>query len=480
MISVGLLFVSLIPLGVLGFLVVSDNNKNHRLRTAIFTVTFLHEFILVSFPILHSVFIGFYFEHEMAIKVNSIDLLIVMIGEALFVSVFAIGVIVNRSKFINRKYFIRILSSKQERYFLYFLIIVGFFIYIIHFYSPPTTQEEAIAHSEGYYYSGTVTMFFAWFKGFFHFAALVASCLILMKVKNEKDFHWIIRILAISVLLLVMLMGLTAGIRGRILWVVSLLGIIGFIREKIWPFYFGAIIITLSIPFFVFLGGAYRSIYSTQAEIQISSWQMINILFREAGSSIGQKDSYNNSNSNFLHKFAERAQAPRNSVVLYHLFNDGSGALHRPISAAITTFVPKIIWPSKRPAGSINSSTYGSAIYIVRKIGHNSPIYNMGPYLASAHAYWEGGWIWLLFAGFITGLFWSILINFYESSGSIVAIVVILVFTAGVASEGLLTMFQPLFDIIRLSFVSVLPIILLKYLINILFSVKLVFSRRVQ
>ena len=431
----------------------------------------MYESVLVVFPIWYSVFTGFSLEREMMLHVNPVDLLVVMIGEAIFVTLFAMGIQFDRKSMFWRRQ-VASVPSDRERLFLSFLVGAGLLIYLIEFTAPPTSFQLFKAYSEGRYFSNTASMLFAWFRGFFQFACLVGSCLVLLKTNREKEYSMLLRLMAASTLVLVALIGFSVGLRGRILWVVSLLAIVGFVKGRKEPFYIAPVLVGVIIPFFVFLGGTARSIHFSQTYQWTSRLDLLNAIVREAGNYITERGPYGSSNESFIEDFAHRAQAPRNSIVLYRLYRQGSSAGFRPLSAAMVTAVPRIIWPGKGVAGSVDSTTYGAAVYLVRRLGYGAPWYNMGPYLASAHAYWEGGWVWLVFAGFVTGLIWNLILRWCDQSGKAISIVVALTLTGGVLANGLLTALQPLFDFVRLFWVTVLPTIILSKTVDIILTIK--------
>lgn len=471
MIAVNLLLVSLIPLIILGLLIKKAYRRGLRLQVGILGTTFVHEFLLVVFPIWYSVFTEYYWEHKMMVQVVPIDLLIVMIGEAVFVALFAIGIQIGRKNVIQDKQTATLLGDRQERLFLFLLVGAGLLIYVILIMAPATTLQSTIEHSQGLYFTSAFGMLFAWFRGFFQVSSLVAASLVLVNSKREKYSH-ILRLMAFSTLALVCLLGLSGGVRGRVVTVASFLAIVGFIKRRKELIYVGLVLIIVMLPFFSFLGGPFRSIYYSKAAEGSTKWDLISTVIKEAGESIKSGDKYDLSKRSFISSFAKRAQAPRNSVVLYQLYNDGLDAGFRPLGAAFVSPIPRMIWQEKGVAGSSDLTTYGSAVYLVRRVGYGSPLYNMGPYLASAHAYWEGGWIWLIFAGFVTGLIWNIILRWCAKSEKAINIIIALTLTYAVLANGFLTALQPLFDFVRLFWAAILPTIMLSKVAGLLFAVK--------
>ena len=82
---VGALFPPLILLG----LFIWSRRRPYFLRTLILGATFVHELLLVSFPTIYSIFTDYKLEDGMFALVRAEDLLRVLIGESLFMLMFA-------------------------------------------------------------------------------------------------------------------------------------------------------------------------------------------------------------------------------------------------------------------------------------------------------------------------------------------------------------------------------------------------------
>lgn len=110
--------------------------------------------------------------------------------------------------------------------------------------------------------------------------------------------------------------------------------------------------------------------------------------------------------------------------------------------------------------GSQDHTELQSAMYKVMDLAYGAPD-QMGPMLASSHAYWEGGWIWLICAGVITGLMWNVIFRFTAHLPRSLAAVVIFTFAAAHMVDGLLTMMIPLYAAINAMWLSILPVFLI-------------------
>jgi hypothetical protein len=246
--------------------------------------------------------------------------------------------------------------------------------------------------------------------------------------------------------------GLSSGTRGRLTWIVSLLVIVGYLLKRRKPIYVGVGAVLLVLPLFVFLGGGFRSIYFTQLE-GASRVEALSRLFE----SVRTGEIKDPESEEFVAALARRAQGPRNSISLYELYDTGQSAGFKPLSSALYVPVPRVFWPDKRPAGSIDETNYGAAIYLAVRITYGTPIQTMGPILASAHAYWEWGWLGVLVSGVITGLFWNVLLTLCERSARPLHLIVVLSFSAALLIDGFLTTLYPLYAFAGIFWLSVFP-----------------------
>ncbi|MBU1863053.1 MAG: hypothetical protein KKH94_05240 [Candidatus Omnitrophica bacterium] len=476
MIGFYLIIISLGIVMILGGMTKYAYRSGDRLRLSILSVTSIHMVLLVVFPVWHAVFFGFIYEEAMLWSVTSQDLLIVMIGEGIFVSMFALG--------LNMK--IRIPFETKERtnqrgktdhFFLVFLIVMGIAIYMSQLIGAPKTIGEIVVDSTSEYANSLIKTLIAWDRGVFWLSSIVAASMVIVGVnrrrqqKMEESYvnlgsraKWrkVTWVVALILLLLVFLCGMATGTRGRIVWVLIFVMLMGIMNNRRKAIYASLVIVFLVAPLSTFLSGDFRSIYFDR------QGRGRNLdLVAETMTYMRSKDTYESSQKSFWGNFAKRAQGPRNSVVLYRLFDSGQSAGIKAIEGAVVLPIPRMIWPEKRPAGSFNLSKYGCAMYLVRGIGYGAPIYNMGPYLASAHAYWEGGWLWVVVAGFLTGIFWNYLIKWGNSAG-VLGIIVTFTFSGALLIDGLPTMLTPLYAILSFFWSAILPMTLVYNLFSVL------------
>jgi hypothetical protein len=267
-----------------------------------------------------------------------------------------------------------------------------------------------------------------------------------------------LRTAAVALLLSVVVYGLVTGLRGRITWVlfagIALAGLFG--KRK------ALVVMAASLaavaPLLAPLGdGAYRfslnSSLSGLPQTQVVPNLLDHLASRASTSSLQQT----------LDSLMERAMGPRNSVTLFHLYDEGAGAGYRPILSALVFPIPRALWNGKHPAGSTDETPYGAAMYRVMTRGHGSPYYNMGPFLASAHAYWEGGWPWLVFTALASGAIWRIILKWCSAQSLAIGALIAMVFTSSLLIDGFYTAFVPTYSLIRAFWQCCLPLLCLRW-----------------
>ena len=451
MTSLALLFFSIIPLVVLGILLRAAHRAGSTLRTVIIGATIFHESVLVVFPIWYSVFTDFYLEKE--INASPDSLLEIMIGEAIFVVLFGLSMSFVRTRTV--KPWNTALSSESnrlERLMVILLGALGLLVNLSGFFTPVGSFQELTRQADITIPQGWWVQLWVWIQVCFRFPALVAAALLVIEPKIPKLF----RLLGATSLAALALDGLSSGMRGRLTWIVSLVVIVGYLlnRKKVIYVSVGAVLLVL--PLFVFLGGGFRSISYSELE-GASRVEALSRLF-EAVKTGEIKDPESES---FVAALARRAQGPRNSIILHELYDTGQSAGFKPLFSAFFVPIPRVFWPTKRPPGSTDETSYGAAIYLAVRLTYGAPIYAMGPILSSAHAYWEWGWLGVVLSGVITGLFWNVLLTLCERSARPLHLIVVLSFSAALLIDGFLTALMPLYAIVTIFWSAVFPTLLL-------------------
>jgi hypothetical protein len=176
-----LLIVSGIPTLILGVLLVWSWQRISWLGTLIVSATLMHEIILILFPVWYSVFTGFRLESDMLVTIGAGDLLRVMIGESVFVLMFALAFIVGcpRLRQQTGRTIHQALSQYQtvrERFIFIFLIMAGCLIWVRAIIQP---LSESLVGSDG-----MIEQISCWFQAIFWFTSLVACALVFTRKRG--------------------------------------------------------------------------------------------------------------------------------------------------------------------------------------------------------------------------------------------------------------------------------------------------------
>jgi len=392
----------------------------------------------------------------MDISVSSTDLLEVMVGESIYVLMFCLALMFGLGMRKPRKkrdiniFHDSSIIPKAEYHFLGFLIVLGGIFFGLQLIMIGAVIENSV-----------LAQVYDWSAGaFFSFTPLVASAILITKKQSFKKYPLLSKFALICLISLVII-GILTGARGRIMWVAFLIAITGYLNSERKYLIISVVLLFIFLPLFSFLGGQ-KNLVAHSILTGGRPSDLLQIIFEERiDISIVTEQ-----NVSFLDSFAERAQGPRNSVVLYNLYDKGAGADPSIYLGAILFPVPRFFWSEKPIPGSLDGKDENSAVHKVMDIGYN--LSYMGPLLASAHAYWEGGWIAVFSYGFITGLLWSFIFAFCERLPKNIAIIIALSFAASLLIDGFLTAFYPLYSFILIFWKWVMPTLFLYGCIKLL------------
>lgn len=453
MISICLFITSLIPPITLYGLLIWSRRRSFFIRTLIIGATLVHELLLVVFPTVYSIFTDFRLEGQMLANVTADDLFWVMVGESVFILMFAFGLVVRLPRFASQGANLTLnnISERSERIILNILILVGCLVYVPLAFSASNIDEKAPGLSIG--------QLLYWLKSFFWFTPLVA-CAFLFTKRGGFSVNPARRILSAIPLVCLIFIGIGSGTRGRIIWAISLLLVAGIFNQRKKIVLASVVMAIFMIPIFSILGNAdIRGIMSTES----SRATVFKLVYEEGKKSASD---YKELGDIFLNSFAWRAQGVRNSVTLYQDFEHGGGGF-KTYLGSIFLPIPRLLWTEKPMMGSLDHSEFESAMYKVMELAYGG-LGQMGPMLSSAHAYWEGGWVWLIVAGLITGLIWNIIFNYCRHLPDNIAAIIILTFAAAHMVDGLLTMLVPIYSLIDVVWLSLLPLFIIYKCIIIL------------
>ena len=431
--------------------------RKKMLHVILLATTFLHEAMLFMYPLWYDTFSGFGLENEMAVLVTPQLLAKTVLMENLYVTLFMLPLyfsVLSRRK--AQKAPVRNQTS-ADKYFLQLLLCAGLVIYLVTFLRPEEDYESVIQHAEIHANLGYFNMIYGWFHGLFALPALIVGCLYVSK----RDAQWGWRLIGGAIVILVVAYGLAAGLRGRLTWVISLL-VVGAILYKQRRMLVIAVIGAISLlPIAQYLGGGWSSVTLNDlgGGSQMAALERLYQVIKEG-------DAHSDENGTFAQMVARRAQGPRNSTLLFLWYDDGHGCGLQPLVSSLVAIVPRAIWPNKGVGGSSDLTPYGAATFLVRRIGYNAPIYNMGPILASAHAYWEGGYTWVVIGGFITGLMWVVILRLAGTRSLEIGALYVLLFAGSLLIDGLFTALFPIYSYVLMFYNTILGLLLLQWFIK--------------
>lgn len=402
--------------------------------------TLLHETALVCLPVYYSIFTGFSFEHEMLTQVGPPELAKVLLGELFFVVTFLWAFKWRGKPSLQHVREAKSGVSRPDCLFLGIVTALGIAAYLVALNQPFAVVSEAIQHAEIRNYSSGFELAEAWVFTIVLIPAIFTATTLCV----ARSVPFVLRMLGLTLHVCLLLYGVLNGLRGRLTW--SLLALLGFAMM------YGSrrVLVTTSA-----LLVAAISLFSLIGDGNYRWYMMVNLggqsqlaALDYAADSL-QDGASKDARASLLDSMASRAMGPRNSAVLYEEWDNARGAGLAAIVSALVYPVPRLLWAAKAPAGSIDSTPYGAAMFKVMSIGHGAPYYVMGPYLASAHAYWEGGIVGLLISGFATGGLWALFVALSRKVTLPLATTFLMTFASSLLIDGLYTAFVPLFSIIR-------------------------------
>jgi hypothetical protein len=443
-----------IPVCVLVALVLCAHCRGQRLRAAVLGVTLIHEIVLTGYPGLYEAITKF--RIEKTLEIAPYRLLMVYIGEAVFVILFSFMLSYGGNN-PNRERNRRPTSNaflNRDNIFLSFLVIAAAGLYAGQFLNPTLDYQDLANHYQIANNSTLSAYVIDWGGTVVRWPGLFAAGFVVV----NRSVRRIVWIAGVVVLFAELVYSMVNGTRGGVVWVVSAIGMAGYYKHNKRLLVWASILTFALLPLLSWMHTNMRYV-TLEAPQGTKNWMMMpalieGIIHREVleSSSVG---------SSFAEAWAIRAAGPLDSTVLYGLYDKGDAAYLRPILGAMLLPIPHTLWSDKPMAGSTDSTNLGSAIYRVQQEKPDSAFYDMGPVLASAHAYWEGGWIWLCVAALMTGWIWNKLFAWAEHAQSDSVAVIVLVFTAGLPIDGFFTALTPIFAYVRLLWIALLPLSLI-------------------
>jgi len=410
----------------------------NRLDTAIFATTIVHETLLVGWPAVWSAVSGFEHEQAMLVPVTTGDIAEVLLGETLFTLVLLSGFYLARgrcSRLTSPVEFQLPIRHPLTR----ILIIVGCANYSLALFFPALGGGI-----EGNLpFSGPLLSVYGWMQSLFWLPSLIAAALVLSQPRAFRlNPRW--WLLSLVVLSCVILTGFTTGLRGRFIWVASLLAIGAYLQSNRIAGRLAGFGLLLALPLFPFFGSTYRAIYQTSLAEGSGTLDVLRTM-AEGGAEALRAEGGANTLFALGESLGERGMATRNSTILYHERESITGLDLRTWVGSLAFPIPRALFSDKPMPGSPSASALDAPIYRVMEIGHGYDGY-MGPVLASALAFREGGWIWVAFTGFAIGTFWGLMLRRTTRASwqSMIAVT----FAGSLLIDGFFTMMQPAYALL--------------------------------
>ena len=424
--------------------------RNLRLLALVLGLTALHETALVALPAVASAMTDFAPERGMAAVVDPSELAVTLFGEMTFVTIFwvTLWVIVKRRG--RGSGGASTPDNSVHHLTALILIVIGIFIQTDNLIHPGGFAAYA-SELEGSLVRSTPELILAWVASVFWFPCIAVAAVIFVKGKHDR-YSRLMWLGASVVLFEVVLTGFANGVRGRLITAVCLVGAVAVFKRRGKILVYLLLIIAVFLPISTVLPNGVRALAYQVAAAKGSSMEVLTQLPELFGD---EADRFGI--SAFFTEAMWRVQGPRNSTILYRLYDTGNAAGGAPYLGALVFPVPRLIWPKKPSVGSSDGTFRGQAMYLVMALGYGFPETTMGPFLASAEAYWEAGWLGIIASAVATALLWYGILNVATRLGDTLSIAVALMFACSLLVDGVPTALMPLFSLIAFVWKALLP-----------------------
>lgn len=446
-----LVIFSIIPLVLLLSITLVFYKRGRLFEAVLFLATLIHETILVSYPTIYAVINDFKFEKLLRYEVLSSDLLKVVFIENIYILFFLFPFLLQlKPKSISFS-----ISSPKIYSFFALICFVGVVVYLYQLINRPTIEQIV----ESYANSGlpeSSNKFISFFTITFQHASIIIASVLSIRAFNEdypKRYQYIGIIMLVSVLLMV----LFSGVRGGLIWTAEFVLLISLLKKQKKPIFIMLLLLLSFIPLNNILLTKIRPISEEVAkEGGVTTVAAINIV-KTIFTSVNEKRE---DSPSIFESLSERAQGPRNSIALIKLYDKGLGQGINIYKGAFFVFVPRFIM--ERPVyGSSTNSFEDAGIFKVMQLNYDTTFINMGPLLASAHAYWEGGYLGLVIIALLASFFWIIILRFSYKLEPLVGLVFCLLTCCALLIDGFITMLYPLYSLIGIFWKNLFPLYLL-------------------
>jgi hypothetical protein len=235
---------SSVPVIILAILLGRAYRHGHRVRTIVFGLTLIHETALIAVPGWYACLTGF--QLESAIGVTPDQLLSVYGGEALFVTLFGLVLLLSKRTPAGIDAEITGRLNFRERFVLYGLVGGAALLYVGRLFSPVFTPQDIAHHYQIYIKTTVWDSLVDWGITLVQWPGLIAAAML----AANKAMPRTMRILGASTLVGELIFAMLHGLRGGVVWVVSIIAIGGFYESRKRMLVVAGLLTILSIPLF--------------------------------------------------------------------------------------------------------------------------------------------------------------------------------------------------------------------------------------
>lgn len=452
-----IVFLCITPLLILACYCYLFYKNKRKLELLLLIATLIHETFLVSLPGLLDVFNHYKFEGYLRFPVTSADLLRVMCIENVYIFIFLVPFLI-----LNRREAPRIKPSTPKVYdFFAIVATIGIITYIYQIIHRPSIEDIVNSYSQSGL-GGSSNPLIALFNILFEHSAIIISAILAIRGKTET-YPTIYQYLGIFMLLLCLALVIISGVRGRVIWVAEFTLLVALIKRKFKPILLMLLMLLIFIPINNVLVTQIRPISEEIAkEGGITNEALENIFTTVIkGFNEPHKDS-----PGIIESLDERAQGPRNSAIMLREYDAGRGQSISMYWGVLFYPIPRNIL--NRPViGSSDLDFKNAGIFKVMDLNYpDNTFINMGPLLASAHAYWEGGATGVVIIALLSSAFWLTLFNIAYKLPFSMGIVVCMLLGCALLIDGFISVFTPLYAQLAMVWKSLLPLLVCFFIFN--------------
>lgn len=432
------------------FLFIYNTLKKRQLHAAILALLCVNFLMQLSYPVVYGFFHSF--NLELKYRISAFDIFNIVLLHAVYTLIFLLVFLYknNKAEMLIQSRLDKIPEFDNRHYIF---VIIGIYVLIINFSVKGMVQTAAEIAGQVESSDRVVNIYL---KTMFEWTGIVTAVLYIYSIPKFNFLKFLSILFCIGVISRQLAMGL----RGGIFIFAMLIIFFSYLTKNKINFRLLIPLLLFLIPLFSFLGGDFREEIVNGNLLKADNFERILVikdkLLEKKQGTINEKEE------NIFESLYKRLEASRNSVSLFKLYENNEGACFKPTISALRSFVPQSVTGIKNYPGSTTDNAFGTAMYIVREKTYG--LTDMGPYLTSAHEFWEGGIVYLIVSSIILGIIWRKLSTWvirrnYDSS----SIIILLLFLD--AHHGEMSIFAPLAFIIRLFWYQILPTLILLHLL---------------